>query len=406
MRHSDIVRSDEFWTIVLMVYCSDDTMFFGTNSNIKCVYLGYIVMVCLFIYWVYQTIVKQCMFTRPLITVSVGACIICLLSMIINRDWYFTKFIYNIFILLFSMLLVANIGIDIFKRCLVQVVYICALSSVIIWCVSVLQPSVIRLFPVITNTSGNEYYFLGIGLVQNNVIDLGMRCYGIFREPGVFMIYLVIALMFEMFTFHVVSNWKVMTIVFALMVTLSSAAYILLGIIMLMYIITGKHSARTRIKLVLVSILLFVVMCSVYKDIDAVTNVYTKMIIDNASRYSRTMSVVTNLRYIVSSPVIGVGWSNVSFNKLLTFEGDDRYNYHNTNTVLKIGAIYGIPYALFLVMYTFRFWKTVNGNKYICILMSIIWFAAISNEDLSFNFMTTIIALYGANHLYRISYSS
>ena len=66
----------------------------------------------------------------------------------------------------------------------------------------------------------------------------------------------------------------------------------------------------------------------------------------------------------------------------------------NTNTLLKIMSVYGIPYIMILVYCLYRFFKKYNSS-FVALGLLAIFSIILSNEDLIVNIVPYVLAFYG-----------
>ena len=115
--------------------------------------------------------------------------------------------------------------------------------------------------------------------------------------------------------------------------------------------IKNKKVFRLLIALV---ILIMTVFCSLArKKIFGI--VFNKLKVENSSRDSRFGSISANVQIFLESPMFGKGWEYVE-DKFVYFASLGTYRgAHNTNTFLKILAIYGMAFFICMLGYKYIF---------------------------------------------------
>ena len=142
------------------------------------------------------------------------------------------------------------------------------------------------------------------------------------------------------------------------------------------------------VSLVVVALLTFIGLDTTYQF------VFGKLTGENDSLNSRFGSIAANFRIFLQNPVFGKGWSFVEDNFVAFAEQGVYSGDHNTNTFMKFLALYGIgPFVVALCL-NFQFFKKVCKSAIWGVLITIIWVAAMSNEDLSVNILFYLLPMY------------
>ena len=390
----------ELLSVFILIYFSNDTLLFGTNKNESFLYIYLLVLAVMVGYWFLK---KPTFETKGLYLLLVLA-FLNIVTMLVSGDGLL-KYVYQIFILFSALIIANNLQIEDFIEKYNKIIFILSIGSIIIFILNLFFSSIVMLFPQIVNDADNVFYYMGFGFVNFPEYDVFPRMYGIFREPGVYMIFLFLAILFEVLSEKEPSIKRSMVYIIAMLLTFSTAAYILIAASVVLMLIKlssdNSNSRKTRIfKVFLVSILVITVVVFIIGADIVFGKVFRKLYVENASAASRMGSIVTNLRIFYPKPIFGNGWLYLeeNFEKLAHL-----YGYigggHNTNTLLKILAIYGIPYFTIMVIGMFSFWKKINRSLLLAIVVFVLWIIALSNEDLSVNILTYILVFYGFSNL-------
>ena len=390
----------ELLSVFILIYFSNDTLLFGTNKNDIFLYIHIMVLAVVAGYWFLK---KPTFETKGLYLLLILA-FLNIVTMLISGDGLL-KYVYQIFIMFLALIIVNNIRLQDFAKHYNNVIFVLGIASIIIFFINMFFVSLVTVFPKVSNENDVVYYYMGLGFANIPEYASIPRMYGIFREPGVFMIFLVLALLFEILADKEPSIKRSAVYVVAMLLTFSTAAYILIAasvVLMFTKLSADKiNSRKTRIfKVFLASVLAIAVVIFFVGTEEIFKMVFRKLYIDNSSAASRMGSIETNLRIFYPKPIFGNGWSFLenNFERLANF-----YGYidggHNTNTLLKILAIYGIPYFSIVAIGMFNFWKRINRSLILGIIVFVLWIVALSNEDLSVNILTYILVFYGFSNL-------
>ena len=106
-------------------------------------------------------------------------------------------YVYQIWLFLIGILIVNFFTQKQFLDIYIRYVYILSVISLVVFLLASISLSIFEIFPVQNNSAGATMYNLGACIVFAD--GAYVRNTSIFREPGVFMIYLNIAVMFELF---------------------------------------------------------------------------------------------------------------------------------------------------------------------------------------------------------------
>lgn len=378
----------------LIIFVSNDTLLFGTNKNrlFFAIHVG--VLLAAFVYMVVNT--KRV--GRNILLFATFLIIAIILTMVVNSDTQYIKYLYSMFMVLLCVLFCAQVRCQEFCESFVKVIYFIALTAVAAFIVCVVIPDTIGYLPSIVNTNGIRYYFYGMGFVSSSWSATIPRMYGIFREPGVFACFLSMALMVQLFFLKELNIKRIIVVAVASVLTFSTAAYILMIVILTMFFVKQLMDSKYRNKRALcffVVLLLVIIMIFSLIGWKTIENlVFNKLKGENASRDSRFGSVETNVRIFMKNPIFGKGWDYVEGNFENYAVQGVYQGTHNTNTFFKFLAIYGIAPFVGIVFLVFVFFKNKSKSRIWGLILTMVWIAALSNEDLVVNILFYLIPFY------------
>lgn len=399
-------RYIDYLTVFLLVYTSRETVLFGTNANTTVTLFGFfapvLVLATLLIrhYKIFSPVrgraqIRYRVHTRRLAIVIIA---LSLLTMALNLDFNL-KYGYEIILCLIAFLLVNQIPFERFARVYNDIILFLSLFALVASILYIVLPGYVSAFPSITNTSGFRYAFLGFCVIPMETTGVLFRMYGIFREPGVAIIFINLALLFELFVLDRKKIFRVLILVLAVGFSLSTAGYIITFLIMLTYVLLSKkkHLLATIILLVVVSAGAILVMQNEF-IFRAIFGKFSAT--DSASTGARFGSLTNNIKLIIDNPqgiLFGMGYRFVEnyFVNLGNVGNAVRGEEHNTNTLLKELSIHG---ALFFSIFMYRIYRfshrLFNKTNLRSLMVFFIIVLALSNEDLTVNFILYLIVFY------------
>lgn len=389
-----------FLLILLFIYISDDTVLFGTNANRAFANFKYIyIMISAVVFFIivlgknHSVIQKKCCYY---IIALIG---LIFSSMLVNADVRLGYF-YKVCLLLYAYSLTQLIGLEEFAQHFTRIIYILALCSLIGYAVLYINPALLTIFPRVKNIASAFFYNAGVFISPLRSGEL-LRNYGIFREPGVYQMFLIMALLFQMYIIRTNSLLRYIVYIAAIITTMSTTGYIALGVVMFLFIFNQKDLATSKRIILILLVLICVVLLTHYTNIfslsldDARSSVFVKLKNENsASRVARFASITENLRMALEKPFLGVG---------LTALGDKFPTYaklhygirtvHNTNTVLIQFAAHGLLYGFLWCIAYWKFARTIN-KKY-CLIVFITIIILYIGENLTFSGFASLFLMYG-----------
>lgn len=379
---------------IIVTFVSNDTLLFGTNANRTFFWLHIGILLASAIYMLFhvQYIGKNALVYALFMIAAM------MLTQGVNLDSQYMKYAYNAIIVVICVLFSSYVRKEIFYKVFVSAVYIIALFAIIAFLLQTMAPSVVSLFPIVTNKIGNEFGFYGLGIVQLSNLGSIPRAYGFFREPGVFAVFLVLSLIIQLFFLKQFKVRHVVVTAITAILTFSTAAYIVVPLVLTSYFIKQIFETKNRHRRVwiLALVLLFAVVF-VFFSIGPeriFSLVFNKLSVDNSSRDSRFGAIPANFNIFLQNPVFGKGWDYVEknfayFASLGTYAGA-----HNTNTMFKFLAIYGIGPFICIACAIFAFFRKSCKSVLWALALTLVWFVILSNEDMTVNVVFYLLPFY------------
>jgi hypothetical protein len=226
---------------------------------------------------------------------------------------------------------------------------ICVIS-IVLFIVSISFNDILNFFPTYENSAGVKYkhFYLGAVFVERSDV----RSIGVFREPGVFAVYIVIALIFELYIIKK-SNYIKWIFILSLLLTFSTSGYIALMCLLFTHELSKTKLSKINVFkfLFLIIIVLFSIsvldLSFVFDKFDPRSNSYANFI-------ARKASITVNLEIIKNNPLVGVGlfdYPKHYLNESLELLGVAlKSGTQSTNTFFAQGAVFGFLSALLQVI--------------------------------------------------------
>lgn len=226
--------------------------------------------------------------------------------------------------------------------------------------------------------------------------DWSVRNTGIFREPGVYQIYLNIALLF----YYNQNRDKIITpttvvLALAVITTMSSGGIVVaLAIIGYQFMQQRKRSFASFLLFAVFAVVLYVMIMASFNQIFYKLMLGTE---ESGSAFARYYSLIVPMRMWLDYPIFGCGASE--FNDLLYFyptASGERMNPNLvTNCITVNFATSGIIVGLFYLFGTIKGAATLAKNYKIPIIASVLMLVMFSCESIMYSGIFNLILLYG-----------
>lgn len=390
IKRSTDVPLSIYVAIFFLIYSSKDSCFFGVNYIGGIKNIGYIITFCSALYLMFKAKISNIfrMNGNYLMVMIIMLSFTCLLNMDFS-----IKFFYEILLFLSCAAIVRLVPFEKFKQVYTDILMILSVCSLVIFTLNILVPAVLSIFPMHQNEGMFPFRFCVLSVVANPEYGVD-RNFGIFREPGIYIVYLCLGLLFELFD-KKINFKKVICFIITILTTFSTAGFMVAGVLFLTFLLFSKTSTtRQRLVFVAISIIMFSVV-SVNTGIDYLyNNVFGKLFYENDSTASRTGSIFTNInmwtRNVVSF-LVGNGYTFVE-NQFSNFIELARGGENNTNTIFKMLAVHGVIYTGIIYSLTFKFCRFYF--RQISFMALLVIFMLQSNEDMIVSFHTYLLPFY------------
>jgi len=218
---------------------------------------------------------------------------------------------------------------------------------------------------------------------------------GIFREAGVYAIYLLFAVIIELYYNKEINYKRLMVFIIALLSASSTAGYIILAFLLFIYIFkTNNINIKIGFTLLIGIFLIFFLHALVLK-------VFAKLdpkIFEYRSTLSRISSFVIPLMIFIEH-LYGIGLSKFGATYIAY---SHRYfglafspSGESTNTILNVFAVFGLIYGCVLIYGLLKFSRIFNTSKLNIITVFIALILMTSSQELRFSLLFNTIVMYG-----------
>lgn len=314
-------------------------------------------------------------------------------SCVVNNE-SLNNYIYKFFIILsgFVVLKVFSIN-ELVKYFSKYMTFFCA-YSLIIMIIYFANSNILRMLPTINNSLGVTYFNALFCLGQFDTILGLMRNFGIFREPGVFAVFINLAILFEI-TREKINIKRLVIFIITLITTFSTAGYIVFALIGTYYFLFKKDRKKFMYVFWALSITLTLIYFTGFTDY--VLIMFSKFHHGSnsyGSFYARLMSIISNIEIGLKNPIFGIGRYHLYDTNLGTMGNYEAID--NTNTLLINFASFGIIYGLLNIFGLFKFSRIYCENSLVkAFFIFIIVFLLLSNEDMNQNVFYYVLIFAG-----------
>ena len=389
-RYIHLERIFPVFITFLMLFCSHDTLLFGTNENETFItirkLIPFAIVAMTFPYVFFDRFVDTWKIFGTILLF-----VIPFVSCIVNNEPY-DNYIYRGVIIISAAFFALVFDLKRFFEIYNRIMKYLTVWSCSVWLISLLLPDLIKMLPMISNYESRDYYF---ALFSNVSYYNGLsRNLGIFREPGVYVVFLIFAVIGEMLILE--NKRKRLNIVLycvGLFTTFSTAGYVLLFALAAYYLFVYHDSIKESIFIIVAIILGFLVAYQ-FGMLDVVFEKFSDGTNTYGSWLSRLSSITRNLEIAAENPFFGVGRYALYD---ITLAVDGAYVADaNTNTILIGSAAYGIFFGIVVLFSCLRFVYYICRKKiFSTIFISLIVLAALSNEDMGQNYVYYLLVFYG-----------
>ena len=316
--------------------------------------------------------------------------------MLVNQDFK-GGYVINILSFVIAFLFVLNVSFRTFIFYFERAIFIIASYSLIVMIIYLIMGTLP--FPQITNVNGYEHYNAFLSTLPVYDSTLNGRLYGPFREPGVFQIFLNVALAFHIYLEKRITFLRGAVYITAVLLTFSTAGYIVLTGILVSWLLGGNKIKYKKYYLLLLLVAFgFLFYGTDFFALGGKAFVkFSESGLDNASTVSRLGSIWGNLDIMLHNPLVGVGYTKVAtmFREYCAINYGVGIGVSNTNTILYQFAAMGVFYGLLWFIPFYRFFSNLGMAKAASHVLGISIMLSFMGENMIENIIVYIFIGYG-----------
>ena len=295
-----------YYILTCILIFSTDTFIVATNQNRNIFYCSLLVLIVSLIYMLYGNL----KFSIRNITMLVTLITTISLNMLSHQD-ISNGNIYKMLLLCYGMIGCTFMEFSKFCIAYSKIMLVVCLFSLLTYTLSFFI-TFSEYFPVITNVMGTQVAFVGLSNIPINITDSIIRNYGPFWEPGVYAIYLCIALIFTLKEIQAQIPMSAYILAIGILTTLSPTGVILLVLVLVSHLLLGKITLKKCLNINQINILLIFICCTiVFLSNETVYDmIFAKLSTENwkyASTLSRLHSAYANIIIFLDNPLLGCG---------------------------------------------------------------------------------------------------
>ena len=367
----------------LFIFVTNDTILFTTRTlNLN--NMIYFVYICMLIYFLHSNpriILKDKGFSL-IILISIWL----LFLMLVHNDFHL-GYISRVIILLLMLYFSKRIPFKLFCESFSKILFFFAFVSIILFFIVQFIP-LIDLLPRFTNENGVQYTTIYIASIM-----LG-RNTSIFREPGVFGIYLTVAILIELYLNNEINYKRLIVFFFAVFTSYSTAAFITSLIAVSFYLFSHQNykSYMRSISKIFFIVIFFIAFKYLGDSFQNKISYGTDIIGGYTARVS---SVIVPIEIFLDKPFFGRGISQFATDWA-------SYTYHTygipfnvglfTNSITIIFASLGIVVGIFYLFGIYKVSKMFGFSRLVIFLILLLSF---SNENLLYSPLYNLLVVYG-----------
>jgi len=410
----------DLFCVFIVFYCQTDSLLFSINDRMRIIefLLLFVVFIILFLRYICKHKLSNIFKTKCFLIVSTLS-LIALISLLININNPFNvhRYFFTIINLFLSLMIILSTDYKRFIRLFILVLSFFSLFSIIIFSIYLLKTDFFSFMPIIENTAGYKfnYCFFSSVLVKDR-IGLSSRNYGIFREPGVYAIFLLVGVVSCLFAGTKIFKQKTISIFIAILLSITLITTVsTTGILCLLFVLPIYFFYRFKSNnkvfwigfIFIISVLIFSFYCILAKPpfiykIDLFYSIFGKIDGTNISFVSRFFDQFATILCGLQNPLTGIGWGNqYTFISKLA----NAYNVISnggTSTILLFYSVYGSIFGTALVYFLYKSAKSICRSPVCGFLVFLVLFVAVSANDMTNSLFIFLLPIFTYLNYYKL----
>ena len=383
------IRSNILFSLITfcIILISFDSYWFGASSSHLMYMLNYVFLVILAIIFIIKKPDEKALHTNNVIIIGF-VCFALLLSVLFNSDSLLGGTTIIIIEIITALLIVKKTSFDKFSDIFIDIIFLLTLYSLIIYAfifVGILSPNILY------NMGDNPVYSCA-GCVFYKAGDF-YRNSCIFREPGMYMIYINLCIILKLIRNQKMTIWQIIVFSLGIFSSFSTAGIIVLFMMLIIYMLNMSKKHNKIKYIVVLAIIVYLVLASEFMN-SMVFHKFSESE-DNASFLARISSVLIPSSIFLDNPLLGCGFANFEkeyMNHSIKLYGFNIGTSNSTNTIFNTFAVLGVIPGSFILFSLYKFSKKIRKAKLLLFVGLLLMF---SNESMFYSIILYIILLYG-----------
>jgi len=387
------------WMVLLCIFVTD-AMSFPVSQNVKVLFISFIGLMAL-LQIILDKTYKPTAFENQIVVIYI---LLILFVQFIHFD-FSLSYEYKIFQLLIGLLIARSLSIPTFGYRYVQVMKVVVILSILIW---LLLATGIPFWQYFPESGEGDYHTMFFYVVMKDLPDK-IRNFGPFYEPGIYQIYLNVALAFYLFSVKkYFSKFTLYILIVGIISTFSTAGYFCMSLLLIAYKYEESNKLSIKNAFILLFFLTAILLLLSNPAIDEL--VFGKLSIENSSYKSFAIRLNDIIYYFdvwKSNPIFGAGFSSAYDTVMdMHFFGNFKYG-GNTSTTMRELASYGIIVGGISIIAIFIFAKRLAKKRLSKFIVFAVLLIMINCEGMVLSlFLNTIICFGLSTNNHKLSSNS
>lgn len=353
--------------IILMIclFTSIDTLLFGTNSS------SYMVLVprIMAVIGIFMLIDLKAMNKKQFICWGI-LCLIVFSSCMFHSAEFNTTVSKLLFITL-GFAIANRFCVDEFFDVFDQFMFLVAIFAILIEVVSYVSSSLVMHFVPISNEAGSIYYSVLLSSVMSKDLNtMFIRSCGVFWEPGAFAVYLVLAVMGQLFVKSTPDFKKVIIYIICVAMTFSTTGVVSLGALFITFLLKKKkvnaHMEKRIRNIIIVTLVMFGLFFLFSKNSPVYEKLFGKISNNTSTTQTRVASIIVPFYIVYRHPLLGVSPNYVA-DYMVEYAKISHLGLQSskmcTNTATYQFAAYGVFYGLVFLWRNICFMHVISRRR-------------------------------------------
>ncbi len=333
------------------------------------------------------------------ITLLLGVSLV--LTAVLNSDYAYIILLKLVYFLL-GYCAVKYFGSDNIVKAYVHIMLLITVWSLVCYVISIFSLAPFSNFPEITIVAAkskivSRFYNAFFAVLPQTSYDSIVRNYGMFAEPGIYQVYLLLAMMLVLYKKEFKHRtFSLGLFVLAMLTTFSTTGYIVTILLLFVYFVTNYEVKYWQ---KLVGFFIVVVAIGIIAQNEYLADLVFGKLQNksNASTISRLYSFVVNFKIWLRNPAVGVGPVNVNaLSDEIAYALTGSTFFHNTNTFMYTLGCYGIGVFGIEMWKAFRFSLYLDKSKMAALCLLVVMVLCLSGENLTHSLLIETILFCGA----------